>query len=194
MQMRGREYRGSVRVHAYTIGVQGVRHQGFNLRQGQFSYQSFEAGGTCQYIVLLCTQTCDHRCQTRDCRIQGSLCPFSPAAVCALCDAGYTSGWTYARNECSDDAARVVICVAICFLIVLVAITVSTWRYLPSASTDQGSVRHAGWRSAVSGVCWSFPLQAFKIVIVAWQRVTQARNAHHMHSHIAFWCSYDLLF
>eukprot|EP00752_Nemacystus_decipiens_P013054 g11547.t1 len=84
---------------------------------------------------------------------------------CAICSEGHTAHLGFVCSKCSSSAAGVVLAVVLAIVALIVAAAVVSY-----ATTGEGDGRGQG---LVERVARYIPLQSVKIVIVAWQILTQ---------------------
>ena len=89
----------------------------------------------------------------------------SDGTDCAICSEGYTAQPGFVCNECSSSTAGVVLAVVLAVVALIVAVAVVSY-----ATTGEGKGKGRG---LVARVARYIPLQSVKIVIVAWQILTQ---------------------
>lgn len=108
-------------------------------------------------------------------------CLFAPAAIvavrfgtdCAVCSDGYSAQFGFICRECSDSAGGIVLAVALAVVGIFAAVVVVS--YVTSGERDGSG------QGVVERVARYIPLQSVKIVVVAWQIVTQVRVAKAEH-------------
>ena len=86
---------------------------------------------------------------------------------CAICSDGYTEGLGFTCNKCSNTSAGVALMVVV-FAVIIVVI-VFLVLYLISGELELTR------RGFVKRLLRYIPLQSIKIIIVAWQILTQVR-------------------
>lgn len=90
---------------------------------------------------------------------------FSCGADCAVCSEGYTSELGFVCRKCVGSAGGIAIAVVLAAVLLVAALAVVS--YVMSGESGE---RRPG---LVDRVARYVPLQSFKIVIVAWQILTQ---------------------
>lgn len=85
---------------------------------------------------------------------------------CSVCGRGYTSGLSFTCSKCSNSAGGIILAV----VVIVVAVTVIVFVVLYVMS---GEARIGG--GIIECLPRYIPLQSLKIVIVAWQILTQVR-------------------
>eukprot|EP00903_Cladosiphon_okamuranus_P005767 g5717.t2 len=84
---------------------------------------------------------------------------------CAICSEGYTAQLGFVCSKCSSSTAGVALAVVLAVVALVAAVAVESY-----ATTGAGDGGGRGW---VDRVVRYIPLQSIKIVIVAWQILTQ---------------------
>lgn len=87
---------------------------------------------------------------------------------CSICVDGYAASFGFACDKCVDKAGGVVVVVVLVLTILLAAAVIAT-------HTISGQLEGGG-RGRIERLTRYIPLQSVKIVIVAWQIVTQVRG------------------
>ena len=95
-------------------------------------------------------------------------------ADCAVCSDGYTAQLGYTCDKCSDSTGGIVV-VAVLALVAL-SVCIAVVMYVMS-----GEAGCTGRRGPLGRLFRNIPLQSVKIVIVAWQIITQVRLRSRQH-------------
>ena len=90
-------------------------------------------------------------------------------ADCAICSDGYSANLGFSCKKCSNSIGGIV--VAIVFTLVVAVAVIPIVSYLLSPELGPGTKR-----ACIGRLVGYIPLNSIKIVIVAWQIVTQVRS------------------
>lgn len=92
---------------------------------------------------------------------------------CSVCADHYTWGQGYTCVKCEGTATLMTQALGIIVLLVLAAALARTWQYLISLPGPINMRETSGWRKFMARVHGAIPFQAIKIIIVAWQIITE---------------------
>ena len=89
-------------------------------------------------------------------------------ADCAICSDGYSASLGFTCNICSNSPGGIAL--AVIFALVSLVAMISMATYLLSAELERGAAK-----AFVERLLRRIPVQSVKVVIIAWQIVTQVR-------------------
>ena len=95
-------------------------------------------------------------------------CAWHFVTDCAVCDGGYSSSLAHTCTLCSSSRRQGLMAASVLAALVATSAVVAAFRYLLSVNLDERGIDGFHRR-----VLQAFPLQAFKIIIVVWQILTQ---------------------
>lgn len=91
---------------------------------------------------------------------------------CAVCASGYTAGISHTCYACDGATAAAAKAAAITLMLISALVLLSAYKYLTSAGTSDVP-EQSSLHACLSRIKQAFPLQAVKILIVAWQIITE---------------------
>ena len=89
---------------------------------------------------------------------------------CSVCSKTYARGLDFICQRCSDGKKNIAITITVVIMVLIIAFGLAIFSYLVSAE-----VGGAG-RGIVDRVTRWVPMQSIKIIVVAWQILTQVRG------------------
>ncbi|CAM9817698.1 unnamed protein product, partial [Ectocarpus sp. 12 AP-2014] len=102
----------------------------------------------------------------------GYCSPGYTGPYCAVCEAGYSSSLAHTCTRCSSSRRQGLMAATVIGALIAVLVVVSVCRYVVSAELEEGEIG-CFRRKVLEAV----PLQAVKIIVVAWQILTQFAEA-----------------